>query len=407
MWLEEAEIDLDYHVHRVEVPAPGGRRELDQVIGEIASTPLDRRRPLWEMYFAEGLANHRVAVIGKIHHALADGVASANLMARGMEWPDSVQEEGELNAARTLPSTAELLREAGRSHLNHLAKLPGVVRDGATGMYRLRRRTRERRRDPEFARHSGPPPTFINHRLSPERTFASATLSLAEVKETSKHLDVTINDMVLATAAGGVRELLLRYDGCADQPLIAEVPAATDTSPDRISGNALSSMLVSLPVHVGDPLERVRLTGEATRIAKENQKLLGPNTIARWLEYVPPIAEQATFRWLSRRRAPNQLINVIVSSVAGPRHRGRIAGAVVDEIYSVGPVAAGVGLNMTVWSYADQLNISVLSDDQTLKDTHEATDAMIHAFADIRSAAGFPPPLTEVATAMPQATALG
>ena len=94
MWLEEAEIDLDYHVRQIEVPAPGGRRELDQVIGEIASTPLDRSRPLWEMYFAEGLANHRIAVIGKIHHALADGVASAHLMARGMEWPDSVQEEG-------------------------------------------------------------------------------------------------------------------------------------------------------------------------------------------------------------------------------------------------------------------------------------------------------------------------
>lgn len=407
MWFEEAEIDLDYHVHRVEVPAPGGRRELDQVIGEIASTPLDRRRPLWEMYFAEGLANHRVAVIGKIHHALADGVASANLMARGMEWPDSVQEEGELNVARTLPSTAELLREAGQSHLNHLAKLPGVVRDGATGMYRLRRRTWERRRDPEFARHSGPPPTFINHRLSPQRTFASATLPLAEVKEISKHLGITVNDMVLATAAGGLRELLLRYDGCADQPLIAEVPAAIDTSPDRISGNALSSMLVSLPMNVDDPLERVRLTGAATRIAKENQKLLGPSTIAHWLEYLPPIAGQATFRWLSRRRAPNQLINVIVSSVAGPRHRGRIAGAVVSDIYSVGPVAAGVGLNMTVWSYVDHLNISVLSDDQTFKDTHEVTDAMIHAFADIRSAAGFPAMLTEVATAMPQATPLG
>jgi diacylglycerol O-acyltransferase len=93
--------------------------------------------------------------------------------------------------------------------------------------------------------------------------------------------------------------------------------------------------------------------------------------------------------------------------VAGPRNRGRIAGTVVNEIYSVGPVAAGVGLNITVWSYVDQLNISVLADDQTLKDTHEATDAMIHAFADIRSAAGFPSTLTEVATAMPQAAPLG
>jgi len=208
-------------------------------------------------------------------------------------------------------------------------------------------------------------------------------------------------------AAGGLRELLLRYDGRADQPLIAEVPAATDTSPDRISGNELSSMLVSLPVHVGDALERVRLAGAATRMAKENQKLLGPSTIEHWLQYVPPIAEQATFRWISRRRAPNPLINVIVSNVAGPRHRGRIAGAVVTEIYSVGPVAAGVALNMTVWSYADQLNISVLADDQTLKDTHEATDAMIRAFADIRSAAGFPATLSDVATAMPQGIPLG
>ncbi len=404
MWLEEAEIDMDYHVRRIEVPAPGGRRELDQVIGEIASTSLDRSRPLWEMYFAEGLANHRIAVIGKIHHALADGVASAHLMARGMEWPDSVQEEAELTIAHALPSTAELLRAAGRSHLDHLAKLPRVVREGATGIYRVRRRARERRRDPGFARHSGPPPTFLNHHLSPGRTFASATLSLAEVKETSKHLGVTINDLILAMAAGSLRELLLRYDGHAEQPLIAEVPAATDTSPDRISGNALSSMLVSLPVHVGDPLQRVRLTGEATRIAKETRKLLGANTIEHWLEYVPPVAAQATFRWLSRRRAPNQMLNVIVSSVPGPQRRGRIAGAVVDEVYSVGPVAAGVGLNFTVWSYVDQLNISALSDDQTLKDTHEATDAMIHAFADIRSAAGFSATLTEVASAMPQAT---
>jgi diacylglycerol O-acyltransferase len=110
---------------------------------------------------------------------------------------------------------------------------------------------------------------------------------------------------------------------------------------------------------------------------------------------------------MSRRRAPNQLINVIVSNVAGPRQQGRIAGAVVTDIYSVGPVAAGVGLNMTVWSYVDQLNIAVLSDNQTLKDTHEATEAMVHAFADIRSAAGFDPTLTEVATAMPQAAPFG
>jgi diacylglycerol O-acyltransferase len=147
-------------------------------------------------------------------------------------------------------------------------------------------------------------------------------------------------------------------------------------------------MLVSLPVHIDDPLERVRVTSLATGIAKENHDLLGPRTVGRWLEYVPPTALRTVFGWTSRRRAPNQLFNVIVSNVPGPRQRGRIAGAVVTEIYSVGPLAAGSALNMTVWSYVDQLSVSVLSDGATLADTHEATDAMVRAFDRIRAAAG-------------------
>ena len=85
MWRENCDVDLTYHVRPWRLPAPGGRRELDEAIGEIASTPLDRDYPLWEMYFVEGLADNRIAVVGKVHHALADGVASANLLARGMD----------------------------------------------------------------------------------------------------------------------------------------------------------------------------------------------------------------------------------------------------------------------------------------------------------------------------------
>ncbi|MDT5139884.1 MAG: diacylglycerol O-acyltransferase / wax synthase [Mycobacterium sp.] len=93
MWLENCDVDLDYHVRRVQVPAPGGRRELDEVIGEIASTPLDRSHPLWEFYFAEGMAGRWFALIGKVHHALADGVASANLLARLMDQTERVDSE--------------------------------------------------------------------------------------------------------------------------------------------------------------------------------------------------------------------------------------------------------------------------------------------------------------------------
>jgi WS/DGAT/MGAT family acyltransferase len=388
----------------VQVPAPGGRRELDTVIGNIASTPLDRSRPLWEFHIAEGIADHRLAVIGKIHHALADGVASANLLTRIMDTDGAVQDERDNDTGCIPPSTAELLRAAGRDHVQQAVALPGVITDALSGARRLRRRARERGEQPDLARLLHAPATFMNHMVSPRRTFATATLSLAQVKQVGKHLRVTINDMVMAMTAGALRELLLRYDGGADRPIVASVPASTDRSPDRISGNELGGMAVSLPTHIGDPLERVRLTAVATAIAKENNELLGPELYGRLITYLPPFAAAGAFKWLARRDARNNLFNIPVSNVAGPRARGHLAGAPVSEIYSAGPLIAACGINITVWSYVDQLNVSVITDDRTVQDPHEATDAMVRAFAEISAAAGLSGVSASVDTAMPPAT---
>jgi WS/DGAT/MGAT family acyltransferase len=406
MWLEDSEPDLIYHLRRVQVPSPGGRRELDEVIGDIASTPLDRAYPLWQVYFAEGMANDRVAVIGKVHHALADGVASANLLALAMDHDGSEPDGVDVPRRAVVPTKAQLLRTAGRDHLRQLRKLPMVVSESATGVSRVRRRAQERDFDPHLARNFNPPPTFINHVVSPVRTFATTTLSLADFKETSKSLGVTINDLVLAVSAGALRKLLLRFDGRADVPILASVPASTDMSPDRIAGNAMTIMMASLPVHIDDPLERVRHTRIAAAIAKENDRLLGRQTISRWMAYIPPPFAPAAFRWLSQRDAQNTLFNVSISNVPGPRHRGRLAGATVREFYSVGPLSAGCGMNITVWSYVDQLNISIICDDRTVDDPHSATDAMREAFAEIRCATGFSAELNEVPTAMANAGAI-
>jgi diacylglycerol O-acyltransferase / wax synthase len=406
MWLQDCEVDLDYHLRRVRVPAPGGRRELDEVIGAIASTPLDRSRPLWEFHFAEGMADHRFAIIGKMHHALADGIASANLLARVMDLDGPVQDERNVPTGGVAPSKPELLRVAARDHVQQIGALPAVIADTLSGLRRLRRRSRERDAQPDLAGLLQAPPAFTNHVVSPVRTFATATLSLAQVKETSKHLQITINDVVMAMAAGAMRELLLRYDGRADRPIIASVPASTDMSPDRISGNELGGMVVSLPTHIDDPLERVRVTSLGTKVAKENNELLGPELTGRLINYLPPAAAPPVFGWLGRRNARNKLFNIPISNVPGPRERGRFAGAVVSEIYSAGPLVAACGINITVWSYVDQLNISVIADDRTLRDTHEATDAMLHAFRELRTAAGLSGELAEVDTAMPQANAV-
>jgi diacylglycerol O-acyltransferase / wax synthase len=403
MWLENCDVDLDYHLRRVEVPAPGGRRELDRVIGQVASTPLDRARPMWEFHFAEGMADQKFALIGKVHHALADGVASANLLARAMDTPESPGIGRRSVTTSVPPPRAELLRAAGRDHAQQLAALPGVIKDAVSGFWRLKRRSRERAEQPDLARPLQAPPTFINHVVSPARTLATATLSLAQVKETAKHLQITLNAVVLAMAAGALRELLLRYDGRADRPLIASVLASTDKSPDRITGNELSGMAVSLPAHIDDPMERVRLTSLANAIAKENYELLGPNMYGRLVTYLPPIGAPPAFRWLSKRSGHNRLFNLPISNVAGPRERGQFGGAPVSEIYSAGPLPPGCGINITVWSYVDQLNISVIADDRTLDDTHEVTDAMFHSFSEMRSASGLSSVLAEVRTAMPRA----
>jgi diacylglycerol O-acyltransferase len=403
MWRENCDVDLEYHIRPWRLPSPGGRRELDEAIGAIASTPLDRSRPLWEMYFIEGLARTdgnkgRIAVVGKIHHALADGVASGNLMARGMDLQQGPATDGDAYVADPDPTSGELIRSAFVDHLRQIGRVPKVMRYTAQGLGRVRRSTRKL--SAELTRPFTPPPSFMNHMLTPERRFATASLALVDIKQTSKQLGVTINDLVLAMSAGALRGLLLRYDGHADHPLLASVPVSFDFSPERISGNYFTGMLVALPVDVTDPLERVRQAHDAAALAKDAHRLVGPELVSRWSAYLPPAPAEALFRWLATRDGQNKVLNLPISNVMGPRERGRVGGALVTEIYSVGPLTTGSGLNITVWSYVDQLNISVLSDGATLDDPHELTDAMVNDFIEIRRAAGLPAELTVVDTAM-------
>ncbi|MDH6243395.1 wax ester/triacylglycerol synthase family O-acyltransferase [Mycobacterium sp. OTB74] len=400
MWRENCEVDLDYHIRPWQLPAPGGRRELDEAIGQIAGSPLDRSRPLWEMYFVEGLANGRIAVVGKVHHALADGVASANLLARGMDITEGPQREQDSYLTDPAPSNGELVRSAFADHMRQIKRFPGVVKYTADGMGRVRRSSRKL--SPELTRPFTPPPSFMNHMLTPERRFATATLALADVKETSKKLGVTINDLVLAMSSGALRELLLKYDGAADHPLLASVPMSFDFSPDRISGNRFSGVLVALPVDVEDTAQRVQQAREAAMLAKESHQLIGPELVARWAAYMPPAPVESLFRRLSEKDGQNKVLNLNISNVPGPREIGKVGGATVTEIYSVGPLTAGSGLNITVWSYVDQLNISVISDGATVDDPHEVTDAMVADFKKIRAVAGLSEELTVIETAMAQ-----
>ncbi|WP_111512221.1 WS/DGAT/MGAT family O-acyltransferase [Mycobacterium kyogaense] len=397
MWLENCDVDLDYHARRYFVRSPGDRNALDEAIGDIASTPLARDRPLWEFYFIEGLTNDRYAIVGKMHHAVADGLASANLLARALDPDIAPEDEGRAYSGDQYPSRGKLVRQAMADHVGQIMDLPGLLRDTGAGIQRVRR---NRRTVPGLARRFAPPPTFINHPVGPRRRFASAIVTLTEMKETSKKLGITINDLVLAIGAGALRALQLRYDDRADAPLLCGVPVSTDLSPDRISGNALGLMVISLPVDVEDVLERVRLTAVATEIGKQNNALLGRELMSRWSNYLPPAVGTAAFSWLGRGGFRNRLVNVSISNVPGPRVGGRIVGAPMSELLSVGTLTFGVGLNITVWSYVDHVTFNVLEDAATVNDPHEVTDAMVAEFAAIRHAAGLSSQLSEPSSAL-------
>ena len=373
MWREHCEVDLEYHVRPYRVDPPGGRRELAEAVG-------------------------RIAVLGKIHHALADGVASANLLARGMDLQTGPQSDRDSYATDPAPSRSELVRSAFADHMRHIARFPSVVAYTAKGLRRVRQSSRKL--SPELTRPFTPPPSFMNHRVDAQRKFATTTLSLADVKETAKHLKVTINDMVLAMSAGALRKLSLKYDGKADHPLLASVPVSFDFSQDRISGNRFSGVMMVVPIELDDPLERVQAVHEAAVNAKETHNLMGPELVSRWSSYFPPGPAERLFHWLADKDGQNKVLNIPISNVPGPREPGRVGGALVTEIYSVGPLTTGSGLNITVWSYVDQLNVSVLSDGATLLDPHELTDAMVEAFIEIRRAAGLSEQLTVIEAAM-------
>jgi diacylglycerol O-acyltransferase len=166
------------------------------------------------------------------------------------------------------------------------------------------------------------------------------------------------------------------------------VPVCLDASPGRSAGNNFTQIAVALPADLDDALHRIKQSHEAAISAKQLHTQLGPELITRWYEYLPPLMVRKLSGLIARSNVHLKMQNLVVSNVPGPREHVHVAGATIAEFYSVGPLVAGSGLNITVWSYADQLNISVLADAATVSDAHEVTEELLRQFTEIAAAAG-------------------
>jgi diacylglycerol O-acyltransferase / wax synthase len=364
-WLTTADHDLDYHVRRVVAAAPGGDRELAAAISEIASSPLDRDRPLWQVWFVEGLDGGRVAYVAKVHHALADGVASANLLVQAFtESPEhTVVPPATGLTAEPGPSRVALGMRGLASTLRLLAHLPRLLVETARGGVRMRRRRRRGAgHDAGAARPFSGPRTRFDAPLTPERRLAFETFALDDIKRVKDAFGCTVNDVVLALASGALRRYLAAHGELPARSLTASVPVSTRTDADpQTWGNRLTTWYVVLATDVADPVERlaaIHRNTQATRDALADIRDLQHE----WVEYWPLF--KAFVFGMPRLIAPfvghRPSYNVIVSNVAGPRRPLYRHGARLVHLISMGPLVEGLGVNFTGWSYVDEMTIAVM-----------------------------------------------
>lgn len=394
VWVRDPNFNIGRHLYRSRIAAPGGHREMDQAIAEIASTQLPRDRPLWETWLLEGLADGGIVLVTKIHHSLADGVASATMLGKVMSIePD----RGDLDAPtpvwvpEPLPSRRTLIRDALRDQREQLGTIGPLVRRTVKGGINVLKNLKSRTTSVPYPFLT--PRTVFNRTLSPRRSFASTVLPLADLKAVKNAAGVTLNDVVLAVVAGALDRFLEARGEKPSRPLIASVPIAVATPDDiaRTAGNRVANLFTSLCNDVADPLERLRKIHAVTEQSKEVQRQLGMETLLDWSESAPAVA----YRWILRAYSQSGLsdvipppANLIVSNVRGPDHPLYVAGARLRAIYSVGPAIEGVGLNITGWSYCGDLAFALIADADAIPDPHSITDALHPSLDALKRAVG-------------------
>jgi WS/DGAT/MGAT family acyltransferase len=392
----EAEVDLDFHVRRAAVPAPGGPRELAELISEIASRPLDRSRPLWELWMVEGLAGGRVASVAKIHHTLADGVASVELLNRLMthEPGEEVPHDAPPWTPEPVPPPRERLRLALRDLARFLPRYAAKILRAA--------RAARRRHAASLARHVEQPPAPgsgpdlpINRVISAQRRFAWAEVPLADADAVRRAFGGTLNDVVVAVIAGAMRSWLARRGELPDAPLVGQIPVSTRSPEERGTwGNRVTAIYVGVHSEIEDPVERLRATQRATRAAKLELEDTRGARLSDWLELFPPFVSQLVFSrlptWAKRRGRPSQA-NLTISNVPGPKEPLWYGRSLLAGFTSVGPVLEGIGLNVTVWSYVDRLAFGVIACRDAVPDAWELADAIRTAMEELGKAAAAAP----------------
>jgi WS/DGAT/MGAT family acyltransferase len=374
LWIEDEDFNLDFHIRRVALPDPGDHKALCEFMSSAYAYQLDRSRPLWKCWVVEGLEGGKVATVTMLHHAYVDGVgASYGLERLYRDSPDYVHESVPQWTARPTPSWGKKL------WLGIVDWPEAVLKNLPKVVLGLRQR---KALEKQYASEGKPPhpspgmmqQTPINAVLSYGRTFVCDTMPIADFKTISKGLGVTINDVFLCCAAGAIRQLFLDGHYNPDQsPLIAATPFAGDR-PEGMEGlgNFVSLDYCWLHTDIEDPLQRLHASHKAASDMKEHlRKSAEMNAdFSAIMKVMPPWVGKALSWWLREKKKGSLSLfgNVALSNVPGPRKQLYWDKYKLDNWFSTGQVIDGTCLNMTMWSYCQNVNLCVLADKKVLPD---------------------------------------
>jgi len=408
-WIEDPDFDIDFHVRHMGLPPPGDRRQLAEQVSRIVARPLDRRRPLWELYLIEGLEGGFIAQLTKIHHCCIDGVSGAEILATLLDvTPEPRKVDPPRRAWRPEPQPTEIEMVArglwavmgtprkgfrlARQAVRHLPELSKSLGFGELPGTALINRALGRKPDPLLSEAATPAPrTPFNDSITPHRRFAYGSLSLEDVKEIKNEFGVTVNDVVMGLCAGALRHYLDERRQLPADALVAMVPVSVRTEQQQGTfGNQVSAMTASLHTHIADPVQRLEKIHESMRVAKEQHKALPATLMQDFAQFAPPAVAARAARVIARATVANWVdvpFNVVISNVPGPQFPIYGCGAQLVANYPVSAINDGIGLNITVQSYNGSLDFGIIACRELMPDVWDLMDYLSDAMQELKEAA--------------------
>ena len=391
VWIEDPKFALERHVRRVVARPPGTERILTEIVGRFAAQPLNRARPLWQILVVENLSEGRVALVIKMHHAAADGVASAQMMLQLLDpTPDPAPMDPSATPMATsakwepesAPGAVGMLGKALFGMALKPARMAGVARDTLESLADLTSHAlAPTGTELPAALPLTAPRTRFNGSISPARSVAYSRARFQDLHFVKSVFGTSINDVVLAACTHSLRNYLQTRNDLPHEPLVATIPVCTRSGEEWTEqGNHLSALFVHLPVHLADPLDQLLAVQSSCRQAKRFHATWGANKLRDWARFTTPALFSNAIRLYSKLRLADKhppVYNLVISNVPGPSEPLYAAGARVVAAYPLGPIFDGAGLNITVMSYVDSVDFGVIA----CRESVPEVEAIAHGFS--------------------------